>query len=229
MKFFIITGTSSGIGKALALKLLRNSSYQILGISRSKKIEHDNYNHLHYDLSLEHSDESFKAITDLVPENVDEVILINNAGTISPVSYIGGLPAKAVVESFYLNTINPLLITNAVVRFSLENKTLLSVVNIGTGASSKAIDGWTTYCSTKAALKMMTEVWAQEKKIKKWPFKFIDFVPGVVDTPMQESIRSSASDDFSLKSNFIKYKNDRILESPNDTAVKIIKLLELNF
>ena len=42
---YIITGTGKGLGKALAEVVLSEGA-MVLGISRTKSIEHDNYQHI---------------------------------------------------------------------------------------------------------------------------------------------------------------------------------------
>ena len=51
MKHFFITGTSRGIGKALAETLLENDNNEVTGISRTRSIKHPNYKHITTDLS----------------------------------------------------------------------------------------------------------------------------------------------------------------------------------
>lgn len=66
----IITGTSSGIGKAIAMEFLENH-HTVYGIDRTEKtIEHRNYIHIKKDIFL-----------DELPDITDCNILINNAGT----------------------------------------------------------------------------------------------------------------------------------------------------
>jgi NAD(P)-dependent dehydrogenase (short-subunit alcohol dehydrogenase family) len=59
------------------------------------------------------------------------------------------------------------------------------VVNIGTGASEKAIEGWSAYCAAKAGLAHLTRVVAAETP----EITAVSFRPGVVDTGMQAQIR----------------------------------------
>jgi len=51
MKVFYITGTSSGLGLALAEELLKDEDNQVVGIARNCKIAHPNYVHRKVDLT----------------------------------------------------------------------------------------------------------------------------------------------------------------------------------
>ncbi len=55
------------------------------------------------------------------------------------------------------------------------------------GAATNAIEGWTAYCSTKAALHMINQQTHVEGK--KDFIKSIGISPGMVDTKMQGQIR----------------------------------------
>ena len=50
MKKIIITGTSKGIGKSVALKLL-NHNFVVIGISRTHSVKHENYFSQYSDLN----------------------------------------------------------------------------------------------------------------------------------------------------------------------------------
>ena len=67
----LITGTSQGIGKAIASIFLENG-HDVIGIDRNEaSISHDSYQHLLHDVrDIEN-----------IPEMEDIQILINNAGT----------------------------------------------------------------------------------------------------------------------------------------------------
>ena len=65
----LITGSSQGIGKAIA-ELFLNNGHEVIGLDRQDStIIHDNYTHITQD------------IRDVLPEIEDIDILINNAGT----------------------------------------------------------------------------------------------------------------------------------------------------
>ena len=63
------------------------------------------------------------------------------------------------------------------------------VINILSGASINAIEGWTAYCSTKAALHMINQQTHLEGN--QYGISSIGLSPGMVDTDMQDKIRAS--------------------------------------
>lgn len=227
---YIITGSSSGIGEALSSFLLNNPNNTVIGISRNQTIHHNRYHHFSVDLSNQMYIQNDFIEIQLKPliEKITppSLVLVNNAGIVDPIGYIGTLKSENILSSIFVNSIAPFILTNSLVANALENKTKLTVLNIGTGASSRAIDGWSAYCSTKAALQMQTKVWDLESSIKDWPIKFLEFVPGVIDTPMQENIRNASLEQFSKKDNFVAFKDNNQLEAVETTIQKIMELLE---
>ncbi len=225
-KLYIITGASSGIGKALTTLLINKGSHDVLGISRQATIEHPSYQHIHQDLSQSLSDSFFSELSkNLGQPEITHFVLVNNAGTVSPIGPIGSLNKSQIEQAFQLNTISPFVITNFLVNFALEKNLPLKVLNIGTGASTNPIDGWSSYCSTKAALSMLTKVWKTEAEQKKWNIDIQEFSPGVIDTPMQSEIRNANKDQFSRIEQFKKFSTDNALESPAITSEKIYAII----
>lgn len=76
MNYFFITGTSKGIGKALAELLLDDPKNIVFGISRTQTIRHNNYVHFAVDLKR------LQMVMDFYfPEfkDADKVVLVNNS------------------------------------------------------------------------------------------------------------------------------------------------------
>jgi benzil reductase ((S)-benzoin forming) len=99
---------------------------------------------------------------------------------------------------------------------------------VSSGAGKNPVDGWSVYCATKAGIDMYTRTLAEELKIdgKKHIFAFA-VAPGIVDTAMQDQIRTASSGDFSRVSAFIEYKNTDQLAHPDFVARKYLTILEL--
>jgi len=217
-----ITGTSSGIGKALAEKLLEEG-HQVFGISRSSNINHSNYKHIYLDLS------QTKAVSEFHFEsNSDEdVILVNNAGTIGPIKPIGHQTSNDIIDLNAINIIAPQLLTNKFIhQFSLLNQNY-QIINISSGAGQHPIDAWATYCASKSAIDLFSETVAQELKERYFlNWHIFSIAPGVVDTKMQENIRASNDSEFLVKQKFIDLKNNNDLATSNQVANHLYRIIK---
>ena len=102
------------------------------------------------------------------------------------------------------------------------------IVNISSGAAVKAYKGWSLYCSSKAGLDMATKSMAKEQSSSKNPVKINAIYPGVVETDMQEKIRSSSKQNFEEVERFVNLKNKNQLYTTGFVAKKIFQINEEN-
>ena len=160
-----ITGTSTGIGKALAEKLL-NEGVNVIGIARRCSIKHPNYEHIKLDLS----DLSQVNAFDFKMNLSEDVILVNNAGIIGSVKPIGHQIGEEIIELANINILAPQILINKFINKFQSLGQNYQVLNISSGAGKYAIDAWATYCSSKAALDLFSETVALELKNRK-PFQ----------------------------------------------------------
>jgi len=226
MKYYIITGTSKGLGKAIAERILADPGNFVIGISRTVTIHHDNYEHLFINLS--EVDSLHKFYDSIFPnfKNPSKICLINNAGDIGEITYLGKQHDRKIIDGYNCNVIAPALLMNEFVCRYKNNNASKLILNISSGAGKKPVDGWSVYCSSKAALDMQTAVAANEAKFSHSNFRFFSLAPGILDTPMQTEIRKVAPEDFSRVEEFINYKKEHMLVSPEKVADKIWRLLE---
>ena len=218
MKLYIITGTSSGIGRALALEVLKDSTAHVLGLSRRQNIEHERYTHQRIELSK---------IADLenlhfpISGNEKEVILVNNAGWIGEIAPLGQQDHLAIEESFNINLIAPTVLIN---QFLIQVKNLKMrrvVLNISSGAAQYPIASWSSYCASKAGLEMITRVIGEEHP----EVEAYAIAPGIVNTAMQKDIREAKEELFTDVARFKSYFENGELSSPEDISEKILHLL----
>lgn len=223
MNYYFITGTSSGIGKAIVQQLLLDENNFIYGFSRTNSIENERFIHKSIDLSKlkEVSKISFPKL-----KNANKIVLINNAGTLGDVKHLGNLNSKDIIASFNVNITAVALLVNSFIFKYQEKKKEKIIINISSGAATSAYDGWAPYCATKAAINMLTETIAVEQKMEHSPIKVFAVAPGVVDTYMQEIIRKTDEEDFSKLDKFHSLKTSGGLYQAKDVARKLISYCE---
>ena len=211
-----VTGVSRGLGKAVAEKFLKEG-YSVVGIGRSSDIHHVNYTFLVCDLSLQSDIDKIQFDT-----TCDEVILINNAGQIGNIQRISDQKEPDFEEVMQVNTFAPMYLSWSCLQ---QVKGAIKIVNISSGAASRAIPGWAAYCASKAALDRFSETIQLEEKEKGRDVKVWSVAPGVIDTAMQEKIRSASAESFSSLGTFLDLKKNDELTNPQVTADKLFRLI----
>ena len=224
MKHFFITGTSRGIGKALAETLLANDNVKVTGISRTNTIKHPNYNHIQTDLSDPADTESI-FFPDL--HDAEEIVLINNSAIISEILRLGKIKNTSIKNDFQVNIISPSLLMNNFIKKYQSYTNRRTILNVSSGAGLHAIDAWSVYCASKSALNMISESFAVEQSFQavENQIKVFSVAPGVIDTKMQDQIRAVSSADFSDVDKFIQMKENNALSSPEETAASLLKII----
>jgi benzil reductase ((S)-benzoin forming) len=220
VKQAIVTGTSRGLGKEIALQLLEQG-WNLTGISRNQSIEHENYIHVSTDLS----DWNFVNNLSLgLNPDAEEYMLIHNAGTLGEIGYVGEVSDAMIQQGFQLNLITPSILTNQFLQETQHKKR--TVVAITSGASKNQYDGWGMYCSSKAGLDAYFAVVMKEVELRNDKnTRIYSIAPGVVDTSMQEQIRRSDKHSFSNLARFMELKELNQLDSSENVAKKITTFL----
>ena len=97
------------------------------------------------------------------------------------------------------------------------------VTTISSGAALRPLASWSAYCTAKAGLDMWTRCLAEEGASEN--ISAISVAPGIVDTDMQRTIRSSTAGDFPLLDNFVGYHENGQLTQPGDVAEALFGLI----
>jgi benzil reductase ((S)-benzoin forming) len=96
------------------------------------------------------------------------------------------------------------------------------LINISSGASTSAYAGWGAYCAGKSAVDMLTEVAQIEEE--ECGLRAYSVAPGIIDTDMQELIRSTDAANFPLVEKFHELKRDDAFSSVEFVARSLLDL-----
>lgn len=235
MNYYIITGASRGLGKAIAENLISKDNH-LFCISRRRDedfidkaaINDCRAEFFEFDFNfLEELDMLAETIFERVNFNkAESICLINNAGVVKPVKPIGKFPSFEIISNMNVNMIAPMILTSEFIKRTEEYSCEKKVVYVSSGAAKKPYYGWGCYCSAKAAMDMFTGCVGVEQKNSANPVKIFSFIPGIIDTDMQGEIRQSSVEDFEQVERFIKFKENGDLKSPDFVAKKLIDLIK---
>ncbi len=225
MEFYFISGTSTGIGKALCERILLKNDVKVVGFSRSVSIDHPNYSHILVDLNNIQEVYNFQ-FPDISSGN--KIVLINNAAVLGDVGFVGNKKEEAIVSTYNVNIIAPSVLMNKFIKKYQNMETEKTIINISSGAGRHSIAAWSDYCASKSALDMFSQTIAEEQEFisESKRFNVYSIAPGIVDTPMQDSIRKIDPKNFPYHNTFVEYKQNNLLTEPKQVAESIMDIVE---
>lgn len=194
-KCVVVTGASRGIGEATARHAADQGAHVVLAARNAARIEEiaaeieaaggtasalacDVSRYSDVNALIEHAVRTFGRID----------VLVNNAGLIDPISRLADSDPDAwdhVVDVNYKGVYHGL-------RCAIPEMLKTgggTIVNISSGAAISALEGWSHYCSTKAAVLSLTR--CADKEYRGHGIRVVGLSPGTVATEMQVNIRKS--------------------------------------
>ena len=212
MKTAIITGASSGIGKAIS-EIVLNSGYEVYGIGRDfseagSLLSREGFHKVELDLL-----NTGKLLEEVkfFSKGKELSLLINCAG----VGYYGlheELSAKNISEMVRVNLEVPLLLSNLLLRKLKE--TSGTIINIASVTASQSNPHGAAYGATKAGLLSFSKSLFDEAR--KYGVKVTTILPDITDTKLYRNADFQADED----------ENARLL--PEDIANAVDFILHLD-
>lgn len=223
MKLLLITGGSRGLGRALC-EQFETKDYKILEFSRSAPHE--------YSIRMDLADPEksrltiANAIEPIDSSQLQELIVISNAGILEPIGPTSSKPNSELLENMNTNYVSPVLVLTEIIARFQEAACRKVILNISSGAALKGRAGWSLYCAAKAGMENFIRALALEQQAEPHPFIPINIDPGVIDTEMQALIRESSPADFPELERFVQLKKQGLLIPPDYVASAIMRILE---
>lgn len=215
-KHALVTGASSGIGRALTLALAQHeASLHLLGrdeaalaeLARQVRSWGGEAQTYAFDLT---DDAALRAFAEGFAAPLD--ILVHSAGTVS----LGALQDAAIEDldaQYRLNVRAPYLLTQLLLGRLRRAKGQLVFLNSGAGLSAKA--QWSQYAATKHALKAVAD--ALRDELKGSGVRVVSVYPGRTASPMQARVHEQEGRPYD-PAKFVQ---------PGDVAAMIVAALEL--
>jgi len=224
MKLSIVTGGSKGLGLALCEQLIERG-YQVIDFSRSAPHA--------YSIPIDLADPEksrlvvAKAIESIDSDQLEELIVVSNAGTLKPIGPAAGRSHTDLLENMNTNFVSAILMLTEIIAQFQTVACRKVVANISSGAALRGRFGWSLYCAAKAGMENFVRSIALEQQVQPQPFIPVNIDPGVIDTDMQSLIRATPPSDFLDVEYFVKRKEQGKLVPPDRVASAVIRILEL--
>jgi benzil reductase ((S)-benzoin forming) len=225
----IITGITRGIGFEMA-RHMATSGQRVITLGRQSMpelqklaAEHGtDWSEILVDLSDRTQTETAGQALIALLQDVQQAHMVLNAGTVNPI-----LPADqhtdlaAIETAFDVNIVTPIYLTGCFLS-ATQSAQDRRIMMISSGAGRNASHSWGIYCATKAAM----DRYAEAVKIEAHPnLRIASVAPGIVDTPMQQTIRSTPEALFPQRKKFEDFHRDGALASPQTTARNLLALM----
>ena len=231
---FIITGASRGLGHAMAQQLLQPGN-MLLCISRSTsealtvQAKQLGAHLLQWTQDLARGAATSARLEQWLREQTASsfasVTLINNAGVIPRIGPLSEVDADDLSKALRVGLEAPMQLTSAFLRATAHWPAERKVLNISSGLGRRAMASQAGYCAAKAGMDHFTRCVALEETLKTNGAKVCSLAPGVIDTGMQEQLRSADSNAFPDHQSFLNLKTSSALTSPGDAAKNILEVL----
>lgn len=221
MNLYIVTGTTKGLGKALAERIALDPDNELIALARAPDAPVPGGVRLEVDLG---DTAALEKACDRIVERIRgkhfaKAVLINNAGVVVPVAPLERSEAAEIERNLVVNLIAPMLLMRRFLRATDGVALLRRIINISSGAGRRPISGWSAYCAAKAGLDMATRVVALEAR----SVEVVSLAPGVIDTAMQGVVRGASAEDFADVERFRQMKAEGTLRPAQEVAADILR------
>ncbi len=170
-KTVILSGASSGIGKDLAVRLIKEHGCKVIGIARTESklaalkeelgIHGDKFTYYTFDVS--EKAKWFELAETLEKENIQPDILINNAGILPKFDRFANYTLDEVDKAMEINFFSSVYSMKALMDIILRSESA-AIINVASSAALCPLAGTSVYSASKAALKSFSDAVREEHR-----------------------------------------------------------------
>ena len=215
----VVTGASSGIGKAIALGLAaQGATLYLIGrraaalaaVAQSAGAAAPRVLNYPADLTL---DKDIQELTAYLQRDLGRIdLLVHSAGAIS-LGQLETAPVEDFDLQYRINVRAPYVLTQALLPMLRASRGQIVFINSQAGLSARATMG--QYAATKYALKALADSLREE--VNAAGMRVLSVFPGSTASPMQAAVHAMKG---------MEYHPERLMQ-PEDTAAVVIQALSL--
>ena len=230
---YILTGSTRGLGLALAQALLQ-TQHALLCIARSESPELKRAAQAagceltHWTLDLAQCPASAEPLQQWLQQHAAQaasVSFIHNAGMIPTVAPLSQLPGAEIAQALRVNLEAPLQLSAAYLAATAAWNVPRKLLFISSGLGRRPMASQTIYCASKAGLDHAARCIALEQAHEHHGARVCSLAPGVIDTDLQIQLRNAPSADFPDRARFEQLQSQGQLDSPASAARKVLAYL----
>ncbi|NOJ27047.1 MAG: short-chain dehydrogenase/reductase [Nitrososphaera sp.] len=216
MKTIVVTGASSGIGRAAVIRLA-GAGYRVYGLARNydklKSITAENYTPFEFDIT---KPDKFGQVVKSILDSSDGIYgLVNNAGYVEP-GAIEDLSMDNIRLQFETNFFGLVGFTKAILPYMMQRNEG-RIINVSSIAGLISLPLVGAYCASKHALEAVCDALCME--LWNTSIKVVNINPGVIDTNIHTITESKA--DMIEKSRFAgAYR--KYLQAPRGLPASVV-------
>jgi benzil reductase ((S)-benzoin forming) len=226
---YIITGTSRGIGLAVATRLLE-TGHRVFGMARTpsplagRRRFHEVRGSV-TDPAL--FDPLFDAVLGVLADaDCDFLCLLNNAAVLEPMKPIETCTVDEIRQHVDVNLTAPIMLSARFMARFGDLELRKKVVFMTSGAGRRSLPDMSLYCSVKAGLSRFAECVGREQEGQANGFEIAAISPGMVETDMQKDARAKSAEAFRSGELFRGALANGIVQDADVVASKICAILE---
>jgi NAD(P)-dependent dehydrogenase (short-subunit alcohol dehydrogenase family) len=196
-KVIVITGSTRGIGRAVAEACAEEGAKVVLNSRSEEELEEvcESFREREIRVSSQKADVSCeKELKQLFQHAINTWgridVWINNAGLSGGYRYIQDLSSEEIEAIIDVNLKGTLLACKMLLHYFCQNNSGILINLSGRGSKFEAAPYLTTYAATKAAISSLTRSLAREVKDK--PISIHSVIPGMVDTDFYRDVPTSS-------------------------------------
>ena len=236
----ILTGGSRGMGLAMALQSLRPDGH-LLCLSRHVNTRLADEAHrldatlTQWTQDLADTTGAAQRLEDWLQEQgaagFASATLINNAGVIPRIGPLDACPPDELANALRVGLEAPMQLTAAFLRATgawVEAgwRGPRKVLNISSGLGRRAMAAQAPYCAAKAGMDHFTRCSALDEAQRPHGARLVSLAPGVIDTDMQQQLRSGDPAAFPDVGRFQDLKQQGQLSAPDEAAQRVLAWLD---